>query len=93
VFFTHTFRVKKAKARQMGVRPEIRDYLLFLASNAFIMPQVTAHRVAQRIPVVRDIADHFLVQKINELLVGYGHAEYTTDPARYKEARPDARAV
>lgn len=93
VFFTHTFRVKKAKAKQMGVRPEIRDYLLFLASNAFIMPQVTAHRVAQRIPVVRDIADHFLVQKINELLVGYGHAEYTTDPARYKEARQDPRAV
>lgn len=87
VFFTHTFRVKKAKARQMDVQPGPRDYLLFLASNLYFMPKVVAHRVAKRIPVVGGIADQLLIAQIDELLVSYGHAEYTTDPSKYKEAK------
>ena len=70
VFFTHTFRVKKSKARQMNVQRDVKDYLLFLGSNLYFMPKVVAHRVAQRIPVVRSIADRILVNQINELLVG-----------------------
>ena len=41
----------------------------------------------QKIPVVNSIADKILVNQINDLLVDYGHAEYTTDPAKYKEAK------
>ncbi len=37
---------------------------------------------AERIPVVEGMADRWLVKRIDELLVSYGHAEYTTDPAR-----------
>jgi len=86
VFFTHTFQVKPKKARQMGVKPDPRDYLLFAASNLFILPQVTAHQIAARIPVLDGIADRLLISRINDLLVGYGHAEYTTDPDKYREA-------
>ncbi|MDP2227096.1 MAG: hypothetical protein Q8J78_06430, partial [Moraxellaceae bacterium] len=71
--------------KQMDVQPGVKDYLLFLGSNLYFMPKVVAHRVAGKIPVVRGIADKLLIHQINELLVGYGHAEYTTDPSKYKD--------
>lgn len=86
VFFSRVFLIgsDKSKARQMGVSPSMLDYMLFAATNAYILPRLTAHAMIQRIPVIRGVADKALIARINQLLVSYGHAEYTTDPARYK---------
>lgn len=89
VFFNKVFLSgsDKSKAEEMKVVPTPVDYLLFAATNAWILPRVTAHAIAERIPVVRNLADRQLVSQLNDLLVDYGHAEYTTDPSRYKEVR------
>lgn len=87
VFFTRTFLRGKDKsmARKMGVQPNPLDYGLFLGSNLWIMPRLYGHMIAERLPLVNRVADHFLVNRINDLLVEYGHAEYTTDPDQYAE--------
>ncbi|MFZ5723903.1 MAG: oxygenase MpaB family protein [Pseudomonadota bacterium] len=85
VFFRHTFQVPRDKAARMGALPSLLDYGLFAAGNLYVVPRMAAHRIAQRIPVVNQVADWWLVNEINQLLVDYGHAEYTTDPAKYRK--------
>lgn len=84
VFFRHGFQTPAWKAKQMGVVPGAVDYALFAAFQALTVPQMVAHIAAERIPIADQLADAFLVRRINELLVGYGHAEYTTDPAKHR---------
>lgn len=87
VFFSRAFlsNGNEHKASQMGVEPDLRDYALFVGANLYVLPRLLATRVIQEIPVANRVVDHFLVKKINELLVSYGHAEYTTDAASYRE--------
>ena len=93
VFFSRVFLVgkDKSKARIMGVQPNLVDYALFAATNAWIMPRLTAHMALQRVPIVNRLADKVLIDRLNELLVSYGHAEYTTDPSKYAETGGSAR--
>jgi hypothetical protein len=85
VFFTRTFQVPRSKAQLMGAQPTLFDWAMFAAGNAYVLPRMLAHQAAEYIPVVNKVADRMLVNQINELLVGYGHAEYTTDPSKYKD--------
>lgn len=89
VFFSRVFLIgdEKQKAKRMGVQPGIKDYLFFAASNLYILPQMTAFSLIERVPVAGWVADQLLIRRLNQLLVNYGHAEYTTDPAKYKDAR------
>lgn len=87
VFFRHMFRVPADKVRQMGVVPTPLDYAVFAAFQAYAWPTLFAHMAAERLPWVDDVADRWLVKRIDELLVSYGHAEYTTDPSKYAVAR------
>ncbi len=87
VFFKQAFRVSDEKAQRMGVVPSRLDYAIFTAFQAYAVPAMSAHMLLERLPVLEGIADRFLVERINELLVSYGHAEYTTDPARYAVAK------
>lgn len=95
VFFTHTFLrgADKNRARMMGVNPGVVDYLCFLAANAYVLPRVQANLIAQRIPLVRRLADRALVKKINGLLVEYGHAEYVSDGDRYAYEKDGKKAA
>jgi len=86
VFFKQVFNVPASKARQMGVLPNPLDYGVFAAFQAYLTPVLASHMFFERIPIVDAIADHFLVERINQLLVGYGHAEYTSDPEKYRAA-------
>ncbi|KGD60158.1 hypothetical protein T9A_02731 [Alcanivorax jadensis T9] len=85
VFFNQAFLGKndKSKAKEMGVEPHLLDYALSSIGSLFIMPRLIAYRTLQDIPVANKIADRILVRRINELLVDYGHAEFTTDAAQY----------
>lgn len=85
VFFYRVFLSagNRSLARKMNVNASPIDYLFFAMVMAYVMPQVIATKVAQRIPVVNRLVDRVLVKKINRLLVEYGHPEYTTDPSSY----------
>ena len=87
VFFTRVFLAdyERSRAEMMGVKPTPLDYALFAATSAFLLPQVAATRVIQDIPIANRFLDKLLIRRIDDLLVEYGHAEYTTDPSRYKE--------
>lgn len=86
VFFKQVFRVSDEKARQMGVVPSPLDYGVFAAFQAYLSPVLASHMIFERLPIIDQIADHFLVERLNQLLVNYGHAEYTSDPAKYRAA-------
>jgi hypothetical protein len=90
VFFKHTFKVPDAKARMMNMTPTPLDYAIFGAFQAYLWPTLFAHMTAERLPVVEGLADRWLVRRIDQLLVGYGHAEYTTDPSKYAVTRTTA---
>jgi hypothetical protein len=47
---------------------------------------MAAYSFAMRIPGIAGLADRILIRKLNVLLKGYGHAEYTTDVTKYKPA-------
>jgi mpaB/rubber oxygenase-like protein len=85
VFFNQAFLGKndKSKAKEMGVEPHLLDYALSSIGSLFIMPRLIAYRTLQDIPVANKVADRILVRRIKELLVDYGHAEFTTDAAQY----------
>lgn len=92
VFFTRVFLSEdnQNRAERMGVKPTPIDYALFAGANLFVLPQMLTNRFLQEIPVVNRVLDHFLIEKIDRLLASYGHAEYTTDASRYKEAKSGA---
>lgn len=94
VFFTQAFLGKndKSKAKEMGVEPHLIDYALSSIGSLFIMPRLIAYRTLQDIPVANNIADKILVRRINELLVDYGHAEYTTDASQYAPTTRESTA-
>lgn len=89
VFFTKVFLSgdDQSRAELMGVKPTPVDYALFAATNLYVLPRLIANRVVQEIPLANRVLDHFLIRQIDDLLVDYGHAEYTTDPTRYKDAK------
>jgi hypothetical protein len=90
VFFKTAFRVPDDKAQRMGVVPSKLDYALFTAFQTYAVPTMSAHMLFERLPIIEGLADRFLVERINQLLVSYGHAEYTTDPTRYAVAKREA---
>ncbi len=88
VFFTRAFlnEETRGRARVMGVQPSALDYAVFAGANLYLVPRLLVYRALQAIPVARQLVDRILIRKIDDLLADYGHAEYTTDPGRYKDA-------
>mgnify|MGYP003434657363 FL=1 len=74
------------RAAQAGVVLDGRDHLLHGVASLFIVGRIIAYKVADRIPVVRDIADRRLVRRIERQLARYGRAEFVSDGAHYKPA-------
>jgi len=89
VFFNRAFLSgdKTGKAELMGVKLTLRDKLVFVGLSLFVFPRIGLYNLALRLPGIGAIADKILIAKLNRQLVDYGHAEYTTDPSKYKEAR------
>lgn len=86
VFFMHTFRIPREKAKLMGVAPRPLDYGIFAGFQAVALPQLAGHMLLEKVPIANDLVDLALIARINQLLASYGHAEYTTDPSKYRAA-------
>ncbi|MVF14921.1 DUF2236 domain-containing protein [Ketobacter sp. MCCC 1A13808] len=87
VFFNRVFlsNGNRSLAKKMNVQASPIDYLFFGLASAYVLPQVLATKVAQRIPILDDMVDKILIDKINRLLVEYGHPEFTTDASNYRQ--------
>lgn len=86
VFFQRAFLsdTDKPIAQMMGVEASFWDYVLFVLVQLYVIPKMMMHRVAMHVPIISELADKLLIDKINRLLVDYGHPEYTSNPEQYK---------
>ena len=87
VFFAKAFlNGDYAAAERVGVRITGMDKFLYAATIAVILFRMAAYRLAGKLPVISDLADQHLISKLRRQLAGYGHAEFTSDAAKYKPA-------
>ncbi|HTL32229.1 MAG TPA: oxygenase MpaB family protein [Kofleriaceae bacterium] len=77
----------RSAAARVGIDITPVDYAVAAATTLWIMSHVHAYAAADRIPILRDLADARLVQKLRKQLASFGHAEYTTKSESY---RPDS---
>jgi len=78
---------RRAAAR-VGIDITALDYAWAAATGLWITSHVQAYSLADRIPIVRDLADARLVKKLHKQLARFGHAEYTTHSERYRPMQP-----
>ena len=87
VYFMRNFcEGKESRAREMGVEIRRRDHLRAAVVGVGVLGQMSAYGVAAKTPVVRHLADRRLVGKVRSYLGTLGHAEFTSDAAKYKPA-------
>lgn len=79
-------------AARMGVDVTPWDYAWAAAATGWITAHMRAYELADRVPVVRDLADARLVHKLRKQLERFGHAEYTTHGERYRPIEQPAIA-
>jgi hypothetical protein len=85
VFFVrNSLRGDRHAGEEIGVRLIATDYIRAAITVILIMSRMSAYAVAARIPLLRDAADRSLVRKLGKQLARYGHAEFTTDAAKYR---------
>jgi len=89
IFVQHFLGGDKTIAKQIGVPLGPVDLAVGSLVGAGIALRVKLFELAERIPVVRDIATSMLVRQVRGLLGQYGRARFTTDPTKY---RPTAAA-
>jgi hypothetical protein len=75
-------------AARVGIDITPVDYAWAAAAGLWITSHVQAYSLAERIPIVRDLADARLVQKLHAQLARYGHAEYATHGEQYRRVQP-----
>ena len=78
------------EAASIGVTLTSGDVALAAVAGLFIYARMRLYALAAHIPGLRGVADRRLIAKLKAQLVGYGHAEFTTDAAQY---RPSAAPV
>jgi hypothetical protein len=75
-------------AARMGIEITPADYAWAAAAGLWINSHMRAYNLAERIPIVRDLADARLVNKLHRQLARLGHAEYTTHGEHYRPMQP-----
>jgi hypothetical protein len=89
-FLRHFLNGDQAKAAAMGIDVGPADRLVFGVVALGVITRMAAFKAADRIPVLRDVADAILVGRVQRLLARYGHAEFVTDAAQYRPAHAAA---
>jgi hypothetical protein len=87
VYFVPNFaRGDKQAAAKLGVQVGWADYIGAAAAVILVAVKTTTYAIAARIPVIRNLADRSLVRTLSSQLAEYGHAEFTTNAAKYRPA-------
>jgi hypothetical protein len=75
------------RARQIGIGLTTGDKVRIAAVAAILAAQVAGYRAIGALPVTSRVADAMLVRKLTRILSRLGHAEFTTDAAKYQSVR------
>ncbi|GEE00320.1 hypothetical protein nbrc107696_07660 [Gordonia spumicola] len=73
----------RTAAAGMGVELGLSDVARIAATGPFIVGRYLAVRAGNRIPMLRDPIDRYLVRLLAKRLVTYGKPEFTSDAATY----------
>ena len=92
-FLCHFLDGDRAAAARMGVEVDRADQAIYAAVALGVISQMAAFKIADRVPVLRALADAALVHRVRRLLARYGHAEYVTDADKYRPAHGAAAAA
>jgi hypothetical protein len=94
-FLKHFLEGDGARAAAMGVRVGRADRLVFAVVALWIVGRMAAFDVGRRLPGLRAPLEARLVRRVRRLLARYGHAEFTSDAARYRPTAetPPTRAA
>ena len=85
LFFVRNFvDGDRQAAARVGIDITPLDYAVATATGLWITAHVRAYDLAERIPIVNDLADARLVHKLQKQLARFGHAEFTTHGERYR---------
>jgi hypothetical protein len=85
-FVTNLVRGGKSAAAKVGVYVGLGDYIAAGAAGILIAATMAPYAIAACIPIIRDLADRSLVHTLTKQLRRYGHAEFTTNAAKYRPA-------
>jgi len=84
-FFIRTFLSgSNERATQIGIGLTAGDKARAAAVAAMLAGQVAAYRAIAALPFTREAADALLVRKLSRYLGRLGHAEFTSDAAKYQ---------
>ena len=72
------------RARQIGIGLTTGDKVRIAAVAAMLAAQVAGYRAIAALPFTTRLADAMLVRKLHKVLGRLGHAEFTTDAAKYQ---------
>ncbi len=75
-----------ARAAEMGIAFRRRHKVAAATAAASIATTTAAYRIGLRTPLVSGLVDARLNRRIAALLERYGHADFVTDPSRYRIA-------
>lgn len=90
-FLRHFLRGDRARAAQMGIVVGPTDEAAFVIVALLVTLRMKAFELADHAPGLKTIADKVLVRRMRRLLRRYGHAEFTSDAARYRPTNGGAR--
>jgi hypothetical protein len=91
LFFVQNFVNRdRAAAKRVGIDVSYADYAVGVGTALLLTAQLRAFSFASHVPVLRDLADERLLDKLRELLVHYGHAEFSTHAEAYRPAQVSA---
>ena len=83
-FVKRTMRGDRRAAAAVGVRLSAADKLASAVAAIVVAWNMNVYELAARIPAVRGAADRRLVRKLTRQLARYGHAEFRTNPEKYR---------
>ena len=74
------------RAAQMGITFGAKEKVAAGAAAAAIAALTAYYRLGLQLPVIGDVVDRQLDMRLAHLLDSYGHADFVTEPHRYKVA-------
>jgi hypothetical protein len=92
-FFIRTFLSgSNERATQIGIGLTSGDKMRTAAVAAMLSAQIAAYRAIAASPFGDRTADVMLVRKLNRYIGRLGHAEFTTDAAKYQPVKDSAQS-
>jgi hypothetical protein len=91
LFFVQNFANRdRAAAARVGIDMHNSDYAWAGITLLWVTARIQLFELAARVPVVKDRADRYLVDKLLQLLEQYGHPEYSSHAEAYRPVQLEA---